>query len=127
MYSIFLSAYFSMLIGVRSAGLYLRRITTMKGISRFVAKGLFAVAAACSLFAPAYAENTNVKDIRKLSQHFTDSNSYSPWMFYPEDNITSLSSKERPGYVTIRHAGKGEDIKAILKDPIKIDEYPIPW
>jgi len=66
-------------------------------------------------------------DIRKLSQHFTDANGTSPWMFVPQDNIKSLSLTEHPGYVTIWEAGKGQDVKGILKDPIKIDDYPLPW
>src|SRR5690242_17976640 len=68
------------------------------------------------------------KDIRRLSQHFlkgtTDT---APWRFVPEANIESLSLTEHPGVVTIWEAGKGQDIKGILNDPIRIDEYPLPW
>ena len=75
------------------------------------------------------ADNTNseTRDIRELSQHFTDPEDHSPWIFLPQDNIESLSTAERPGYATIWESGKGKDIKGILKDPIKIDDYPLPW
>src|SRR5438045_976544 len=70
----------------------------------------------------------NTKDIRNLSQHFTNPENISPWMFVPQgDNIKSLSTTDHPGLVTIRHGDKGKDIKGILKNPIKIDEYSIPW
>src|SRR5207247_2279076 len=66
--------------------------------------------------------------IRKLSQHFTNPNGdLTPWIFVPQDNIKSLSTSENPGMLTIREAGRGKDIKGILKDPIRIDEYPLPW
>jgi hypothetical protein len=67
------------------------------------------------------------KDIRKLSQHFTDPKDISPWMFVPQDNIETMDTTEHPGLMTIWEAGKGEDIKGILKEPIKIDDYPLPW
>jgi len=66
-------------------------------------------------------------DIRKLSQHFIDKEDTSPWMFVPEENVGSISLAERPGLAVVRHAGKGMDVKGILKDPIKIDDYPLPW
>jgi hypothetical protein len=67
-------------------------------------------------------------DIRKLTQHFTNtSNDVSPWMFVPKDNIRSMSTAEHPGYLTIWHGDKGEDIKGMLKNPIKIGDYPTPW
>jgi len=73
---------------------------------------------------PALAE----QDIRELSQHFIDSSGdISPWMFIPEDNIESCSAKTNPGYVKFSEAGKGKDVKGILKDPIRIDDYPLPW
>src|SRR6202035_4972254 len=59
-------------------------------------------------------------DIRKLTQHFTNTNNdTSPWMFVPKDNIRSMSTAEHPGYLTIWHGDRGEDIKGLLKDPIK--------
>ena len=68
------------------------------------------------------------KDIRELSQHFIESSGdISPWMFIPEDNIKSCSAKRNLGYVKLSEAGKGKDVKGILKDPIRIDDYPIPW
>jgi len=68
------------------------------------------------------------KDIRKLSQHFIEpGNDIAPWIFVPEDNIESISTDERRGYLTLWEAGKGKDIKGILNDPIRIDDYPVPW
>ncbi len=67
-------------------------------------------------------------DIRKLSQHFfSKTNDISPWRFIPEGNIKSLSTTTHPGFVSIQHGDEGKDIKGILKDPIKIDDYPLPW
>jgi hypothetical protein len=34
---------------------------------------------------------------------------------------------EHPGLVTIWEEGKGKYIKGVLKDPVKIDDYPLPW
>jgi hypothetical protein len=68
------------------------------------------------------------KDIRKLSQHFVDPKAgTAPWMFVPEQNLDSLSTAEHPGVVTIWEGGKGQDIKGILDQPIRIDDYPLPW
>ena len=68
------------------------------------------------------------KDIRKLSQHFNEpGGDISPWMFIPADNIKEISTAEYPGLVTLWQAGKGEDIKGILQNPIRIDDYPMPW
>jgi len=68
------------------------------------------------------------KDIRKLSQHFNEpGGDISPWMFVPADNIKEVSTAEHPGVVTVWQAGKGQDIKGILEDPIRIDDYPLPW
>jgi hypothetical protein len=68
------------------------------------------------------------KDIRQLSHHFLKGTSdTSPWSFVPEQNIASLSLSEHPGVVTIWEAGHGQDIKGILNDPIRIDDYPLPW
>jgi len=73
---------------------------------------------------PSYAD----KDIRKLSQHFiTPDDDVSPWKFYPEENIKTLSKEEHPGFVTIWHGEEGKDIKGIPTDPIRIDDYPLPW
>src|SRR4051794_28807992 len=69
-----------------------------------------------------------VKDIRLLNQHFNEPGAdTAPWMFVPRANIKELSSSEHPGLVTLWEAGKGQDIKGLLKDPIRIDDYPLPW
>jgi len=71
-----------------------------------------------------YAEN----DIRKLSQHFNaPDGDISPWIFIPDDNIREFSTAEHPGLATIWQDGKGQDVKGILKYPIRIDDYPLPW
>ena len=69
----------------------------------------------------------NQKDIRKLSQHFLDPKDSSPWIFGPQNNIKSVSLTEHPGFATIWHGAEGKDIKGVLNDPIKIDDYPLPW
>jgi len=79
---------------------------------------------AATIGTPSNAE----KDIRKLSQNFIDPNEeISPWSFYPEENIELLSTTEHRGLLLVKDAGKGKDIKGILKDPIRVDEYPLPW
>lgn len=68
------------------------------------------------------------KDIRKLSHHFIPPGSdISPWMFIPKDNIKSLSTDDHAGMLTIKASDLGKDIKGVLKDPIRIDDYPLPW
>ena len=69
----------------------------------------------------------SAKDIRKLSQHFADPQGIAPWILVPKDNIKSANTTERPGLLTIWEAGKGEDIKGILEEPIKLGDYPLPW
>ena len=67
-------------------------------------------------------------DIRTLTQHFNRSGGdISPWMFIPSENVKEISTAEHPGLLTIWQAGKGQDIKGILKGPIKIDDYRLPW
>jgi hypothetical protein len=66
-------------------------------------------------------------DIANLSQEFIDPKSMAPWIFTPQENIKRLDTTEHPGYVTIWEGGKGQDIKGVLKDPIKIDDYRLPW
>jgi hypothetical protein len=67
-------------------------------------------------------------DIRELSQHFIDADGdISPWFFYPSENIKTLDSTIHRGLLTIDHAGKGQDIKGTLENPIRIDDYPLPW
>ncbi|MFN0051109.1 MAG: hypothetical protein ACKV0T_02900 [Planctomycetales bacterium] len=68
------------------------------------------------------------KDIRTLSQHFLDkAGNTAPWQFVPKQNIASLSTDEHPGVVTLWEAGKGADVKGVLDQPIRIDDYPLPW
>jgi len=68
------------------------------------------------------------KDIRELSQHFTTPLGHvSPWKFHPEDNIKDISTDEHPGMVTLQAGDLGKDLKGLLKDPIRIDDYPLPW
>jgi len=70
----------------------------------------------------------DVPDIRKLSQDFTSpTNDLSPWIFFPQSNIESLSSSEHRGLLTLRDAGRGQDIKGVPKDPIPINEFHLPW
>ena len=85
------------------------------------------VAVSCSALGVDGRKQGQNKDIRKLSQHFGDPKDISPWMFVPQDNIKSDSLTEHPGFVTIMHGEEGKDIKGILKDPIRIDDYPLPW
>ncbi len=67
-------------------------------------------------------------DIEVFSNHFIEPGAdLSPWMFVPGDNIRSLSTRSNPGYVRIQQDGKGRDVKGILEDPIRLDEYPVPW
>lgn len=67
-------------------------------------------------------------DISALDQHFNAPGSaITPWMFVPNENIKEFSTEEHPGLATIYEAGRGKDIKGILKDPIKIGDYRLPW
>jgi hypothetical protein len=67
-------------------------------------------------------------DIRSLTQHFNQpGGGIEPWMFVPKSNIAEISTEEHPGAVTIRQAGKGADIKGILRKPIGISDFPLPW
>ncbi|GIT28600.1 MAG: hypothetical protein Ct9H300mP1_06460 [Planctomycetaceae bacterium] len=38
-----------------------------------------------------------------------------------------VSLSEHRGLVTLREAGKGQDIKGLLKSPLRLDDYPAPW
>src|SRR5262245_28176472 len=68
------------------------------------------------------------KDISDLDQHFNDpGKDISPWMFVPRENIKEFSTEEHPGLATIYEAGKGKDVKGLLKEPIRIGEYSLPW
>ncbi len=45
----------------------------------------------------------------------------------PGENLKEWSTDEHPGLATIYEAGHGADIKAILKQPIQIGDYRLPW
>src|SRR5690242_6104019 len=73
-------------------------------------------------------DNSSRASVASLSQHFIDpSGSISPWMFIPQENIKSISTTEHLGFVTIREAGHGKGIKGVLKDPITLSKYRMPW
>src|ERR1051326_5903616 len=68
------------------------------------------------------------RDIRKLTQHFiSEREDTSPWIFTPRENVKSVSTSEHPGFVTIWHGDKGQDVKGLLAHPIRIDDFPVPW
>ena len=48
-------------------------------------------------------------------------------MLVPESNVKEASTSESPGLLTVWEAGKGQDVRGILKEPIRLDEYPLPW
>ena len=79
--------------------------------SRRVAESLVILLAWCA----AVAQPAQRPDIRKLSQHFIDARDSSPWHFVPAGNIKDVSLSEHRGLVTLREAGKGQDIKGLLK------------
>ena len=82
---------------------------------------VFALALACSAGAAD-------KSISALDQHFNaPGGSIGSWMFVPQTNIKSFSTDEHPGLATIYEAGKGQDFKGILRDPIKLGDYRLPW
>ena len=75
-----------------------------------------------------FLNSTSAKNIREFDQHFLDPNgNIGHWMFVPADNIKEFSTAEHPGLATLWEAGKGKDIKGILKEPIRIDDYKTPW
>jgi hypothetical protein len=77
---------------------------------------------------PAAFSDAPAQDISTLDQHFNEPGTdFSPWIFVPRENIKQLSTEEHPGLVTILEAGAGKDIKGILRDPIKIGDYKLPW
>ena len=68
------------------------------------------------------------KDISVLSEHFNEPGAdISPWMFTPEENIKKHSTTHHPGLMAVWENGQGKDIKGILQDPIRIDDYALPW
>jgi hypothetical protein len=67
-------------------------------------------------------------DISDLNQHFNaPGNEIAPWQFVPEENIKEFSTDEHPGLATLYEAGGGKDIKGILREPIRIGDYRLPW
>jgi len=69
-----------------------------------------------------------MKDIRKLTNHFNDpGGDVSPWIFIPEANVQEMSTVESPGLLTIWPAGLEKDIRGMPQDPIRIDDYDMPW
>lgn len=74
------------------------------------------------------ASPQGAKDIRRLSQNFIDpKGDISPWIFYPTDNINAVGTTNSPGILQVEDAGKGKDIRGVLRSPIKISDYPLPW
>jgi hypothetical protein len=73
-------------------------------------------------------ESVVAADISALDQHFNQpGKDISPWMFVPVENIKELSTEEHPGLATIYEAGKGKDVKGVLKQPIGIGDFKLPW
>jgi len=82
----------------------------------------------CSVLICILVTALTAADIRQLDQHFQGATTdIGSWMFVPRDNIREFSTTEHPGLAAIWQAGKGQDIKGILHDPIRIDDYPLPW
>jgi hypothetical protein len=80
------------------------------------------------LIACASLANGAERKISQLNQHFNEPDKdIAPWAFVPAANIKSFSTAEHPGLATIYEAGKGQDIKGVLKAPIKIGDYRLPW
>src|SRR5690349_1317342 len=101
-------------------------ITTRRVLSVFCCLAALTLGGACT--SALSGEGAEEHDIRKLSQHFLKpGGDISPWMFVPESNVQGLNTTERPGILVIRHKDQGKDVKGILKDPIRIDDYPLPW
>lgn len=66
--------------------------------------------------------------IGRLNQHFNDAGAgIAPWQFVPRENIKEFSTARHPGLATIFEAGAGTDVKGLLKDPIGIDDFRLPW
>lgn len=68
------------------------------------------------------------KDISELNQHFNQPGEpLAPWTFQPEKNIKDLSTSEHPGLLMIKPADKQQDVKGVLEQPIRLDQYAAPW
>src|SRR5450755_1255878 len=67
-------------------------------------------------------------EISALDQHFNaPGKDIAPWTFVPKGNIKEFSTTEHPGLATIYEAGAGQDIKGLLRQPIPIGSYRLPW
>lgn len=105
----------------------MRRMRVKRIVRQASTLALLTMAIALSAWAQS-AGDADANDIRKLTQHFiAPTEDISPWMFYPQSNIKSLSSTAHRGLLTITDAGKGQDIKGVTNEPIPIDKYPLPW
>ncbi len=66
--------------------------------------------------------------IGRFNQHFNNSRrDVSPWQFVPKQNIKEFSTARHPGLATIFEAGAGTDVKGLLKEPINISDFRLPW
>ncbi len=83
----------------------------------------------CLTFTPSiYGLTESSKPLSTLSQHYNDPDGdISPWMFVPEQNIKKISTTHRPGLIAVWEDGEGQDIKGLLHDPIRIEDYALPW
>ena len=81
-----------------------------------------------AIVASCWSASVFAGDITSLNQHFNRPGAdISPWMFVPQANIKDFSTTEHPGLATIYEAGHGQDVKGILKQPIRIGDYRLPW
>ena len=67
-------------------------------------------------------------DIRELTQHFDDPGAgLGQWIFVPESNVEQVNTTLHPGLAMIFEAGRGQDVKGVLNQPIPINHYALPW
>jgi hypothetical protein len=82
----------------------------------------------CAFFWSLLLQPARGQQIQDLSQHFGDlGGDISPWTFVPQSNIDELSTTAHPGMVTLWDGGQHQNIKGILNQPIRIDDYALPW
>ncbi len=68
------------------------------------------------------------ENITDLTQHFNEGDAdVSPWVFVPAGNVCEIDTQSFPGVAVIGQQGNGQDIKGILPQPIRFDDYPMPW
>jgi hypothetical protein len=97
-------------------------------IRRRVRECCLSLVVAAALGAAAQVGLAAEKKISALNQHFNQPDKpMAPWTFVPASNVKSCSTAEHPGLVTIYEAGKGQDVKGVLAEPIKLDDYRLPW